>query len=259
MGDRVSALLSGGRPAGGADARAAADASAGADVEFVDVVFADALTSMSKMLADMQVILCGAAALVYGSDIEVYCAKGVVGPTLASLPYVIRGYQCWLTFDRKGDQRQLVNLGKYVSSLPVIWISALKHDLAAPGGVEQDEHDRLLEVLWVYVVVINTVYSALWDIFMDWGLGRPRAPQGQRQWLFLRPRLWYRAPLLYYGIIVINAGLRACWSLKLSSHLQTQVSGVGFVFIFEVLEVLRRWMWIYLRVEWECISKGVEA
>lgn len=25
------------------------------------------------------------------------------------------------------------------------------------------------QVLWMYTVIINTVYSFLWDIYMDWG------------------------------------------------------------------------------------------
>lgn len=172
----------------------------------------------------------------------------------------------------KNDQWQLVNFGKYLSSLPVIWLSALKsNEMTA-------EYENQIAMLWLYSVVINTVYSFLWDVFMDWGLGRPRSSVGKPQWLFLRPVLAYQQPVYYYIIIAVDLALRGCWSLKLSSHLQVSTQthykfkslahmwmhtqqygsqGQVFVLVFEVLEVLRRWAWIYFRVEWECICKKV--
>lgn len=28
------------------------------------------------------------------------------------------------------------------------------------------------------------------------------------------------------------------------------------IFLMEALEVIRRWMWVYLRIEWEAVRKG---
>jgi hypothetical protein len=123
-------------------------------------------------------------------------------------------------FSTKNDQWQLVNFGKYLSSLPVIWLSAIKSSYSDGGTAEDSEIETQLAMLWLYSVVINTVYSFLWDVFKDWGLGRPRSSVGKPQWLFLRPVLAYSLPLYYYVIIVVDLALRGCWSLKLSSHLQ---------------------------------------
>lgn len=233
------------------------------EVKFVDVLFADALTSVSKLLADSQVIVCSVAFAILGQSVFTACSASVVGPILASIPYAIRAFQCWLTYSKKGDQMQLINLGKYLSSFPVIWTSALKYNLEPSpdmSEVEQNEYrqyDEYLEVLWMYTVVINTIYSFLWDIYMDWGLGRPRSSTGKRQWPFLRPTLVYQWASLYYIIMPMDLALRATWSLKLSSHLQEHASGQTWIVLFEVLEVFRRWGWIFFRVEWECISKKV--
>mmetsp|Transcript_17339 Transcript_17339/g.45256 ORF Transcript_17339/g.45256 Transcript_17339/m.45256 type:complete len:440 (+) Transcript_17339:482-1801(+) len=229
------------------------------EVKFIDVLFADALTSSSKVLADMSTIVCACIGYLLGDMIGITCSNSYLGPALASLPYCIRAVQCWNTYSMKNDQWQLVNFGKYLSSLPVIWLSAFKagtsNETPAPG---QQELAVDLEVLWLYSVVINTVYSFLWDVFKDWGLGLPRSSVGKPQWLFLRPVLAYNLPLYYYLMIVVDLALRGCWSLKLSSHLQRYGSqGQVFILIFEVLEVLRRWAWIYFRVEWECIAKKV--
>ena len=122
------------------------------EVKFVDVLFADALTSVSKLLADSQVIVCSVAFAILGQSVFTACSASVVGPILASIPYAIRAFQCWLTYSKKGDQMQLINLGKYLSSFPVIWTSALKYNLEPSpdmSEVEQNEYrqyDEYLEV-----------------------------------------------------------------------------------------------------------------
>lgn len=56
---------------------------------------------------------------------------------------------------------------------------------------------------------------------------------------------------MYYGAIVIDFMLRCTWSLKLSPHLDHFNDLEGGIFVMEFLEVLRRWMWIFFRVETE--------
>ncbi|KAH8828542.1 EXS family-domain-containing protein [Flagelloscypha sp. PMI_526] len=70
----------------------------------------------------------------------------------------------------------------------------------------------------------------------------------------LRPVLLF--PLAVYPfLIVINLVLRLTWSIKLSSHLH-KVDRTMSIFYLEMAEVIRRWMWVFLRVEWEIIKKG---
>jgi len=62
--------------------------------------------------------------------------------------------------------------------------------------------------------------------------------------------------MIYYLAIFFNFMLRFTWSLKLSSHLHTVAELESGVFLLEALELIRRWMWVYLRVEWEAIKVG---
>ena len=142
------------------------------EVQFVDVLLADALTSMSKLLADMQGVLCGVLAIFsHHPEITKFtCIHSFVGPSLASLPYAIRGFQCLVLYRQTGNRLQLINFGKYASSFPVIWTSALQHQLAPAEGFVLDQHDRHLQIIWLYSVTLNTLYSFLWDVVMDWGL-----------------------------------------------------------------------------------------
>ncbi|GAA5973988.1 hypothetical protein JCM11641_008197 [Rhodosporidiobolus odoratus] len=73
---------------------------------------------------------------------------------------------------------------------------------------------------------------------------------------FLRPILLLPDPLIYYLAIFLDLLLRFTWSLKLSPHLHSAQEVEAGVFVVELMEVIRRWMWVYLRVEWEAVRKG---
>ncbi|GAA5969947.1 hypothetical protein JCM3765_002318 [Sporobolomyces pararoseus] len=73
---------------------------------------------------------------------------------------------------------------------------------------------------------------------------------------FLRPILLLPDPTIYYLAIAIDLLLRLTWSLKLSPHLHEMGDLESGVFMMELLEVLRRWGWVYLRIEWEAVRKG---
>lgn len=140
-------------------------------------------------------------------------------------------------------------------------------------------------------VVINSSYSFWWDLTNDWGLdllaksstrareGSPRSRQsiaastnrshesfspldqtssGRRDTPYpygLRAVLVYPLPV-YPMIIFLNFILRMTWSIKLSSHLYSQSDGSVLIFWLEMAEVLRRWIWVFLRIEWEVVRRG---
>ena len=103
-------------------------------------------------------------------------------------------------------------------------------------------------------VFINSFYSFYWDVAKDWDLtlfassqerNNPEHPWG------LRRHTHFHAKQMYYAAIIIDLLLRCTWSLKLSPHLDHWNDLEGTIFVMEFLEVLRRWMWIFFRVETE--------
>lgn len=74
----------------------------------------------------------------------------------------------------------------------------------------------------------------------------------------LRPILLFPDPLVYHLFTLIDLVLRFTWSLKLSAHLHTISEIESGVFLMEALELGRRWMWVFVRVEWEVV-KRIEA
>ena len=111
--------------------------------------------------------------------------------------------------------------------------------------------------------LVNSLYSYWWDLTNDWGfdLLRFKHTKGEdlRPHPFgLRARLLY--PLPYYPFIVlVNLVLRLTWSVKLSPHLHSHSEGSGVIFWTEVAELVRRWIWVFLRVEWEIVKEKQET
>jgi len=76
----------------------------------------------------------------------------------------------------------------------------------------------------------------------------------------LRARLLYPLPV-YPLALFLNLVLRLTWSIKLSSHLHAKAQGEGSLLIFwvEVAELLRRWVWVFIRVEWEIVRRSEDS
>jgi EXS family len=103
-------------------------------------------------------------------------------------------------------------------------------------------------------VFLNSFFSFYWDVSKDWDLSLfssahkrndPEHPYG------LRRHRYFHANNMYYAAIIIDFLLRCTWSFKLSPHLDHFNDLEGGIFTMEILEVLRRWMWIFFRVETE--------
>lgn len=75
----------------------------------------------------------------------------------------------------------------------------------------------------------------------------PTFPYGLR-----RTRI-FDNPTVYYCIIAVDLVLRCTWSLKLSVHLEHFNDIEGGIFLLELLEIVRRWGWVFFRAEAEWI------
>ncbi|KAG6378268.1 EXS family-domain-containing protein [Boletus reticuloceps] len=253
-------------------------------VYFSDVVFADVLTSFAKVLGDMWLSLC--MLLPGGSLLQPPSQDGWyqwILPSLMSLPYLIRLRQCLIEYNSptNSSRRPLFNAIKYASSFPVIFLSAAQRivisDLVQTHGdsvTQQGWHgEHPLFRLWLISCIINSLYSFWWDLTNDWGLcllTRSSTNSREDQTLSLLDATRRRGASYPYGlrsvllyplsaypmVIFLNFILRMTWSIKLSSHLYSQSHGSVLIFWLEIAEVLRRWVWVFLRIEWETVRRG---
>ncbi|KAI5810206.1 EXS family-domain-containing protein, partial [Peziza echinospora] len=247
------------------------------DLRFADVLLADVVTSYAKVLGDSWVL--GCMVLSGGRSItDMRPERGCGGtwgvPFAMAVPSLIRLRQCLTDYLRArrvgggGEEMRLHlwNAGKYASAFPVIWLSAVQRDWVDGG---------------LLAVFINSSYSFYWDVTKDWDLPlfshifttspidllppsplpSPPSSSSTTPW-GLRANRHYHATSLYYIVILTDFCLRCTWSFKLSPHLGHVNDLEGGIYLLEVLELVRRWMWMFLRVEREwCrrIEGGVGA
>ena len=232
------------------------------DGKFGDVLLADVLTSYAKVCGDLYVTIC--MFLTPGSSStsrpDRNCGGIIVVPLLMATPNLIRFRQCIIEYLRVrrapykestgwGGQH-LANALKYSTAFPVIITSSLQRN------IENPDTKAALNKMWLVAVLVNSLYSFYWDVAKDWDMtlfstrkerGSPHRPWG------LRDRLIFRPINIYYVVIALDLVLRCTWSMKLSQHLDKFSDFESGIFLIEFLEVFRRWIWIFLRVETEWI------
>jgi hypothetical protein len=105
------------------------------------------------------------------------------------------------------------------------------------------------------MATINSVYSFLWDIIMDWGLltlyaaplSSPSTPLSPTN--YFRPRTVFSFPL-HLLISCLNLFLRFSWAANRIEGLSS-LPPSQLVLIIELAEVFRRAVWNIFRIEWE--------
>lgn len=226
------------------------------------------LTSYSRVLADLYVCVCmflrsGNSAATAPPDRS--CGASLAVPLLLALPYAIRLRQCLIEYLRVSRApykesvgwggQHLANAAKYATAFPVIALNAA----LKPGGSSSSTGagSLLLGPAWVAAVLLNSLYSFYWDVAKDWDLtllspsAKQRSPPDQAYGLRRRLHIW-PAPGAYYAAIALDLVLRCTWVVRVLGPTVDRASGFeGSVFVLELLEVLRRWVWIFFRVETE--------
>ncbi|KAI9754217.1 MAG: hypothetical protein M4579_004814 [Chaenotheca gracillima] len=242
------------------------------DGKFGDILLADVLTSYAKVLGDLFVALCmffsGGVSSTGKPDRG--CGGQFLVPLIISIPSLIRLRQCLIEYlrVRRSNRRQggsgssgwggqhLANALKYSSAFPVIILSAMQRGYD-PTRIGLSETG--LFRLWLFFVFLNSFYSFYWDVAKDWDLtlfsdaaarDDPEHPWG------LRRHLYFHNNEVYYVAIGIDFLLRCTWSFKLSPHLDHFNDLEGGIFVMELLEVMRRWIWIFFRTETEWVRNN---
>ena len=139
----------------------------------------------------------------------------------------------------------LANAGKYALSHSVVLFGVFHHTFTDPKTIDS------YRVYWIISLVISTLYSYLWDIFVDFGLGDMRHGG-------LRDQLMYPSRSTYYVCIVADLFLRFAWSLTLVPRGEHAPFAPNVIIYLQPMlavgEVTRRCMWGALRLENEHIN-----
>lgn len=243
-------------------------------VPFIDVFFADAMCSLSKVFFDWG-MLCLMASH-YPHPVPASGENIIIPSCCASLPYLIRARQCLVMYNvgkhAKDPNRyqHVLNAIKYSTSLFPLIVSAYQKTDAAKTVMTE------LEIFLIILLVINATYSLIWDITMDWGMMKkpnivveramgqcvPSLAPTSHGYVncldaALRPRLRFGTALTLV-VVALDIFLRFSWTLRFVSGWLFP-STDSYILCTEFLEVFRRSVWNLLRVEWEHIKQSKSA
>ncbi|KAJ1266151.1 hypothetical protein BS78_08G128900 [Paspalum vaginatum] len=213
-------------------------------ITFPDFFLADIFTSMSKVFSDLERSVCRmvnrqVATIAWFEADSICGSHSIAIPLVLVLPYLWRFFQCLRQYKDTKEKTCLLNALKYSTAIPVIFLSALKYH------VFPDQWVSFYRPLWLISSVINSLYSFYWDIKRDWDLSILT-----RIFMFKNPsiltNLLYGQNWVFYWVLGSNLVLRCTWTYKLSAHLRHNYLTV---FTIAALEILRRWQWVFFRVE----------
>jgi len=255
------------------------------EVPFIEVLIADGLTSTSKAFFDLTLTSCVAFKTIgdpsvmpfnwlrlgslQASPMSAYSARLWMDDSLRqcermpmpfiawAIPYLIRARQCIVSSRNAPDSTarclHIVNLLKYMSALPMIAFAMIHANTKVKEGTASDEetYEEEFEAMWAVAALVNSAFSFVWDLVMDWGLMQPGN-------VGLRPILLFRGIWGFYHMsIAFNLIGRSLWSLRWSPQASLFMGGFFLSSFQQSAEVARRCLWNILRVEWQCIQKGV--
>ncbi|EAR88933.2 EXS family protein (macronuclear) [Tetrahymena thermophila SB210] len=203
----------------------------------------DQIVSLVGPLKDAEYTLCYYSSDYQSVDQLNQCKKTPVLLYIAFFPLLLRMGQCLRNCYQKRDYKgpDMLNMIKYFLSVLVVYYSHV-----AAGN------QKYLDI-WIFFAVISTVYSYAWDIKKDWNLGDTRHG-------FLREKIIYKKPHLYYSAMALNFGLRCMWVFTISGGVVNHfdIKRESFKFLIYLLEVIRRCIWNLLRMENEQINQKLD-
>lgn len=111
-----------------------------------------------------------------------------------------------------------------------------------------DYYNHTPKAVFITFATLNSIYTTVWDIGMDWSLLDPYAKSP-----FLRKGLGFKSTWPYYLAMLVDPVIRCNWFFYIIYAGQLQHSAL-LSFMLALSEVLRRFMWCFFRMENEHIG-----
>ncbi|XP_046683114.1 xenotropic and polytropic retrovirus receptor 1-like isoform X2 [Homalodisca vitripennis] len=221
-------------------------------VGFADFWLADQLTSLVPVLLDFHYFICFYITndSWMKADNATKCVDRVttLRPVVACLPCWFRFAQCLRRYrDTKEAFPHLANAAKYSTTFFVLIFSSLHFTYKSDY---KNSSENPFFYLWILASIVSSVYSYTWDIKMDWGLFDQKAGDNK----FLREEIVYPSVGYYYTAIIEDLFLRFGWVLSMSLTEMGYAHGDLMITILSPLEVFRRFVWNFFRLENEHLN-----
>ncbi|KAK9877227.1 hypothetical protein WA026_016974 [Henosepilachna vigintioctopunctata] len=222
-------------------------------VNFADFWLADQMNSFVNALLDFQFLTCfyytNGNWLEAGETSQCMEKNYIIRPIINCLPAWFRFAQCLRRYhDSKEAFPHLVNAGKYATTFFAVLFATLKSVYAS--DYTNQTHNPYL-IAWFIAQVISSSYAYAWDIRMDWGLLDTFSKGDNR---YLREEIVYSSAGFYYFAIVEDFVLRFLWLPSFYITEYKIASSDLMTSILSPLEVFRRFIWNFFRLENEHLN-----
>ena len=208
-------------------------------VRFKDFVFGDILTSLSdpfkNLILGYCIMVCREC---YVNNSRGPCNRDTIPCLIISVyPQFIRWTQC---INKLYYTRLLwPHLGNFFK-----YSCGIANTLMGYFYTKKDNTLRLY--FRIFIGALSTCYNLFWDIYLDWGCGRKNNLH-----FFLREKLTY-PQVSYYLAIMYDIIIRTTWTWNFI-HIKSSLSEWKNLLTC-TLEVIRRGVWVLIRVENENLS-----
>ncbi|XP_030956494.1 phosphate transporter PHO1 homolog 3-like isoform X2 [Quercus lobata] len=211
-------------------------------VTLLDFFLADQFTSQVQALRSLEFYICYFGWGDFKQRLHNCEASNVYNTFLfivALIPYWSRLLQCLRRLFEEKDPMQGYNGIKYF--LTIVAVS-----LRTAYSLDKGMHWKSLA--WISSVIAAMV-STYWDLVIDWGLLQRRS---KNRWL--RDKLLIHNKSVYFGAMVLNVLLRFAWMQTVLGLKVSFLHTKSLVAIVASLEIIRRGMWNFFRLENEHLN-----
>lgn len=196
----------------------------------------------------------------------------IIRPIVNCLPAWFRFAQCIRRYrDSKEAFPHLVNAGKYSTTFLMVIFATLR---SFNARYYENTFDNPYTTLWLLSGILSSCYAYTWDIKMDWGLFDSNAGENR----FLREEVVYSSTVsilsiffsihsdirlipyiyhsqaFYYFAIIEDLVLRFAWMVAFALTESKYITGDLATSILAPLEVFRRFVWNFFRLENEHLN-----
>ncbi|KAI3934654.1 hypothetical protein MKX01_012194 [Papaver californicum] len=211
-------------------------------VTLIDFFLADQLTSQVQAFRSLEFYIC-----YYGwgefTKRQNNCRQSAVYNSfyfiVAVLPYWSRLLQCLRRWVEEKDVSQAHNGLKYLLTI----IAVL---MRTAFDLKKGTSWRALAIVSSAIAAIMSTY---WDIVKDWGLLQRHS---KNPWL--RDKLLISHTSVYFIAMVLDVILRLAWLQSVVNFHVTFLHQTAFTTVVACLEILRRGMWNFFRLENEHLN-----
>ncbi|KAL8035510.1 hypothetical protein ABFX02_12G101500 [Erythranthe guttata] len=211
-------------------------------VTLPDFFLADQFTSQVQAIRSFEYYIC-----FYGggklsrrlSNCNSHDIYNVFYFVVAVIPYWFRFLQCVRRLLEERDIAHAYNGLRYFGTIVAVVIRTA-YEL---------RKGTLWKVLALVSSVIATIANTYWDIFVDWGLLQRKSKNP-----FLRDKLLVSHKNVYFAAMVLDVVLRFAWLQVVLTFNVHSLQGKTIATIFSCLEILRRGLWNFFRLENEHLN-----